>query len=100
MTNSNSDGSNIVSGNYTWGTYDESSTSNTTTSTNSSSSTPSSGGSPPDKPDGTNQIEHYQSSITPEKPDGTDQSGTPPEKQDGTDVIESDANTNTTNTDN
>ena len=88
LTNSNSDSSNIVSGDYTWGTYDESSISSTTTSTNSSSSTPSSpssGGSPPDKPDGTNQIEPAQSGTPPEKPDGTDQSGTPSEKPDGTD---------------
>ena len=86
LTNSDSDNSNIVSGSYSWNSYDESSSSSTSGSQSSSGTSPSdssSGGTPPDKP-GSDQAEPDQSGTPPDKPgsDQTepDQSGTPPEK--------------------
>ena len=86
LTNSDSDNSNIVSGSYSWNSYDESSSSSTSGSQSSSGTSPSdssSGGTPPDKP-GSDQAEPDQSGTLPDKPgsDQTepDQSGTPPEK--------------------
>ena len=105
LTNADSDNSNIVSGSYTFTTYDESSSSSSTSSSTSSSSS-SSGGTPPEKP-GSDQGEPDQSGTPPEKPGSDqgepDQSGTPPEKP-GSDQGETDgqssSNATTTNTTN
>ena len=102
LTNSDSDNSNIVSGSYSWNSYDESSSSSTSGSQSSSGTSPSdssSGGTPPDKP-GSDQAEPDQSGTLPDKPgsDQTepDQSGTPPEKP-SSDQAETQQNTTVTN---
>ena len=102
LTNSDSDNSNIVSGSYSWNSYDESSSSSTSGSQSSSGTSPSdssSGGTPPDKP-GSDQAEPDQSGTPPDKPgsDQTepDQSGTPPEKP-SSDQAETQQNTIVTN---
>ena len=86
LTNSDSDNSNIISGSYSWTSYDESSSTSTSGSQSSSGTSPSgssSGGTPPDKP-GSDQAEPGQSGTPPDKPGSDqaepDQSGTPPEK--------------------
>ena len=102
LTNSDSDNSNIISGSYSWTSYDESSSTSTSGSQSSSGTSPSgssSGGTPPDKP-GSDQAEPGQSGILPDKPgsDQTepDQSGTPPEKP-SSDQAETQQNTTVTN---
>ena len=102
LTNSDSDNSNIVSGSYSWTSYDESSSTSTSGSQSSSGTSPSgssSGGTPPDKP-GSDQAEPDQSGTPPDKPgsDQTepDQSGTPPEKP-SSDQAETQQNTIVTN---
>ena len=85
LTNSDSDNSNIISGSYSWTSYDESSSTSTSGSQSSSGTSPSgssSGGTPPDKP-GSDQPE-------------PDQSGTPPEKP-SSDQAETQQNTTVTN---
>ena len=102
LTNSDSDNSNIVSGSYSWTSYDESSSTSTSGSQSSSGTSPSgssSGGTPPDKP-GSDQAEPGQSGTTPDKPGSDqpepDQSGTPPEKP-SSDQAETQQNTTVTN---
>ena len=102
LTNSDSDNSNIVSGSYSWTSYDESSSTSTSGSQSSSGTSPSgsgSGGTPPDKP-GSDQTEPDQSGTPPEKPGSDqpepDQSGTPPEKP-SSDQAETQQNTTVTN---
>ena len=102
LTNSDSDNSNIISGSYSWTSYDESSSTSTSGSQSSSGTSPSgssSGGTPPDKP-GSDQAEPDQSGTPPDKPgsDQTepDQSGTPPEKP-SSDQAETQQNTIVTN---
>ena len=102
LTNSDSDNSNIVSGSYSWTSYDESSSTSTSGSQSSSGTSPSgssSGGTPPDKP-GSDQAEPDQSGTPPDKPGSDqpepDQSGTPPEKP-SSDQAETQQNTTVTN---
>ena len=102
LTNSDSDNSNIISGSYSWTSYDESSSTSTSGSQSSSGTSPSgssSGGTPPDKP-GSDQAEPDQSGTPPEKPGSDqpepDQSGTPPEKP-SSDQAETQQNTSVTN---
>ena len=84
LTNANSAGSNIVTGSYTWGSYEESSSSG-----GGSGSTPSSdsGSSPPDKPDGSDGQPGGMGSDGPPGDMGSDhgqpdQSGGPPDMSD------------------
>ena len=102
LTNSDSDNSNIISGSYSWTSYDESSSTSTSGSQSSSGTSPSgssSGGTPPDKP-GSDQAEPGQSGTPPDKPGSDqpepDQSGTPPEKP-SSDQAETQQNTSVTN---
>ena len=102
LTNSDSDNSNIISGSYSWTSYDESSSTSTSGSQSSSGTSPSgssSGGTPPDKP-GSDQAEPDQSGTPPDKPGSDqpepDQSGTPPEKP-SSDQAETQQNTTVTN---
>ena len=102
LTNSDSDNSNIISGSYSWTSYDESSSTSTSGSQSSSGTSPSgssSGGTPPDKP-GSDQAEPGQSGTPPDKPGSDqpepDQSGTPPEKP-SSDQAETQQNTTVTN---
>ena len=101
LTNSDSNNANIISGSYTWETYDESSSSGSSSGSSSSSSTPSSsssGGTPPEKPDGTDQGEPAQSGTPPEKPDGTDQRETTEVTTDTTNSAKTTEDTSTTST--
>ena len=81
LSNSQTDNSNIVTGSYTWGTYEASSSSSS--SGTSPSTNGSSGGTPPDRPEGTDQ----NGGTPPDRPEGTNESGSPPEKPGGTNEI-------------
>ena len=67
LSNGNSDNSNIITGTYTWSTYDESSTS-TSNSSSTTKTSSSSGGTPPNKPSSSSndniESEETESSTT------------------------------------